>query len=48
MEATVSYMLRVQKYISSNQKTQDYTLCLGNTSKYFRISNTKKQDEKEV
>ena len=33
MEATVSYLLMVQKYIKSKQKIQeikDYTLCLGN------------------
>ena len=36
MEATVSYLEMLQKYINSNKKTheiKDYALCLGNISK---------------
>ena len=47
MEATVSYLLMLQKYINSKQKTQsikDYALCLGNISKNFTINMKKKQD----
>ena len=35
MEATVSYLLILQKYI--NSETKDYALCLGNISKDFTI-----------
>ena len=46
MEATVSYLFMLQKYINSKQKTQkikDYALCLGNISKDFTIDNMKKK-----
>ena len=39
MEATVSYLLMLQKYINSKQK--DNALCLGNISKDFTINNMK-------
>ena len=46
MEATVSFLLILQKYISSSQKTPKwnivYTLCLGNISRDFKIGNMKK------
>ena len=45
MEATVSYLLMLQKYINSKQKTlhcKDYALCLDNISKDFTINNMKK------
>ena len=35
METTVSYLLILQKCISS--ETKDYALCLGNVSKDFTI-----------
>ena len=44
MEATVSYLLMLEKYINSKQKNseiKDYTLCLGNVSKDFTINNMK-------
>ena len=47
MEAAVSYLLMLQKYINSKQKNseiKDYALCLGNVSKDFTIDNMKKQD----
>ena len=46
MEATASYLLMLQKYINSKQKTlkKKITLCLGNISKDFTINNVKKQD----
>ena len=44
MEATISYLLMLQKYINSKQKTQikdykitDYKLCLGNILKDFQL-----------
>ena len=37
MEATVSYLLMLQKY-----QFKDYALCLGNISKDFAINNLKK------
>ena len=51
MEATVSYLLMLQKYINSKQKTlkmKDYALCLGNISKKFAINNMKKKGLREV
>ena len=44
MDATVSHLLMLQKYINSKQKSKikDYTLCFGNTSKDFTIDNIKK------
>ena len=45
MEATVSYLLMLQKYINSNKKNseiKDYALCLGNVSKEFVTNNMKK------
>ena len=54
MEATVAYLLMLQKYIqsrkqySSKQKTQkkkDYVLCLGNVSEDFTIENLKKKQD---
>ena len=47
MEAAISYLLILQKYISSKQKNSEiinYTLCLGNISKKFTIDNTKIRD----
>ena len=46
MEATVSCLLMLQKYIDSkqkNKKIKDYALCLGNISKEFTINNLKKK-----
>ena len=51
MEATVSCLLMLQKYINSKQKNseiKDYALCLGNVSKDFTINNIKKTGLKEV
>ena len=45
MEATVSYSLMLQKYISSKQKNseiQDYALFLGNISKDFTTNDIKR------
>ena len=47
MEATVSYLLMLQKYINSKAKDSEirsYALCLGIISKYFTINKIKKQD----
>ena len=47
MEAAVSSLLMLQKYINSKQKThvtKDYALSLDNISKDFTINNMKKQD----
>ena len=44
MEATVSYLLRLQQYINLKQKNpeiKDYTLYLGNISKDFTSNNIK-------
>ena len=40
----VSYLLMLQNYINSKQKTlkKGYALCLGNISKDFTINNMKK------
>ena len=50
MEATVSYLLMLQKYISSKQKIQNKILCtvLVNVSKDSIINNMKKAGLKEV
>ena len=45
MEATVSYLLMLQKYINSKQKKseiKDYALYLGNVSQDFTINNMTK------
>ena len=45
MEATVSYLLILQKVYQSKAKRfeiNDYALCLGNISNYFTIDNLKK------
>ena len=44
MEAIVSYLFVLLKYIKSKQNTQIkyYTLCLGNISKDFTINSIKK------
>ena len=44
MDATVSHLLMLQKYINSKEKSkiEDYTLCFSNTSKDFTIDNIKK------
>ena len=45
MEATVSYLLMLQKYINSKQKgseIKDYAFCLGNIANDFTIDNMKK------
>ena len=48
MEATVSDLLMLQKYINSKQRTQKKRVStvfkLGNISKGFTINNMKKQD----
>ena len=47
MEATVLYLLILQKYINSMQKTdcetKDYALYFGNISEDFTINNMKKK-----
>ena len=49
MEATVSYLLMLKnkstQSIRLGNKDSDYTLCLGNISKYFTINNIKKKTE---
>ena len=48
MEAAVSYLLMLQKYINSKQKNlkiKDEALCLGNISKGFTINNMKKKQD---
>ena len=53
MDTTVSYLLMLQKYSIESKKLffetkKDYTLCLGNISKDFTISNMKKAGLKGV
>ena len=51
MEATISYLLMLQKHISSKQNTlkiKDYPLCLGNISKDFTINNMAKPGLKGI
>ena len=46
MEATVSYLLMLQKYINSKEDYSEikyYALCLGNVLKDFTINNMKKK-----
>ena len=45
MEATVSYLLMLQKYQfkTKDSEIKDYALCLGNISKDFTIINMKKK-----
>ena len=47
MDATISYLLKLQKYIISKQdyEINNYTLCLGNISKGFTINNMKKKQD---
>ena len=50
MEATVSCLLMLQKYISSKQKNSEikvYVQCLGNVPKDFAINNMKKKNKKK-
>ena len=49
MEATVFYLLIVQKYISSKKDSEikDYALCLGHISKGFTINTMKEIGLKE-
>ena len=45
MEAAVSYLLMLQRYINSKRmirKKKNYKLCLVTTLKFFTINNTKK------
>ena len=51
MEATVSYLSVLRKYIDPKGKTseiKDYTLCLGNVSKHFTTNNMKKRGLKRI
>ena len=52
MEATVSYLLMLQKYINSKQndsEVKDYALCLDNIlKKIFQLIIWKKQDLEEL
>ena len=50
MEATVSYLSMLQKYISSKQDSEikEYALCLGNISKDFTINHMKKTGLKGI
>ena len=50
MKAAVTYLLMLQKYISSKQVSEmkDYTPCLGNISKDFTTNNMKKTRLKVV
>ena len=47
MEATVSYLLMLQKYQFKikDSEIKDYALCLGNISKDFTIINMKKKQD---
>ena len=44
----MSYLLMLQKYINSKQKTLKDTLCLGNISKYLTINNIRKTGLKGI
>ena len=44
MEATVSHLLMLQKYIKDSE-IKDYTLCLGSILKDFMINNLKKKQD---
>ena len=50
MEATVSYLSMLQRYINLKQDTEikDYALCLGNVSTIFRLIIWKKTELKGV
>ena len=50
MEATVSYLSMLQKYINSKQDSEikEYALCLGNISKDFTINHMKKTGLKGI
>ena len=50
MEATVFYLLMLKKVyrFKENSVTKDYSLCLGNVSKDFMISNMNKTGLKGV
>ena len=50
MKAAVTYLLMLQKYISSKQVSEmkDYTPCLGNISKDFTTNNMEKTRLKVV
>ena len=51
MEATVSCLLMLQKYISSKQKNSEikvYVQCLGNVPKDFAINNMKKKKKNGI
>ena len=45
MEAAVSYLLMLQKYIHSKSEIKDYALRLSNISKDFTINNMKKKQD---
>ena len=47
MEATVSYLLMLQKHINSSHHSEPYPLCLGNISKDFTLANMKKKKKKK-
>ena len=50
MEATVSYLLMLQKYINSKQNKSEinvYALSFSNVSKDFKINNMKKTGLKD-
>ena len=50
MEAAVSCLLMLQKYINSRQENseiKDYALCLGNISTDFTINNLKKKKKQD-
>ena len=50
MEATVFYLLMLQKYINSKQKIlkKKISLCLGNISRDFSGNNTKKKKKNRI
>ena len=50
MEATVSYLLMLKKYINSKQDSEikEQALCLGKVSKDFTISNMIKRKKKKI
>ena len=48
MEAIVPYLLMLQKknkFKAKDSDMIDYTLCLGNISKYFTFNNMKKKQD---
>ena len=46
MEATFSYLLMLEKHISSSHHSEPYPLCLGNISNDFTLDNMKKKKMK--